>query len=170
LADVGFIVLLILHIGFIVTWFGGAALFTMIIAPSLAKIAPASRAEFVIATFPRYVRFIAVTATGSVVFGVLLFGYVTRSATSLAPSSSGLSLIEAGAVLGLLAYVIAVGVVYPSANKLVKTMKQISNSPGGASQSASEISQLQKRIRIGASSATGILALTLILMIVGASV
>jgi hypothetical protein len=170
LADTVFIVLLILHIGFIVTWFGGAALFTMIIAPSLAKIAPASRADFVIATFPRYIRFIVATATGSVLFGVLLFGYVTRSATSLAPSSSGLSLIYAGAVLGLLAYIIAIGVVYPAANKLVKTMKQMSNSPGTATQSEPNIAQLQKRMRIGASSATGILALTLILMIVGASV
>ena len=72
--------------------------------------------------------------------------------------------------MGLLAYIVLMGVVYPSANKLVKTMKQISSSPGGAGQSESNISQLQKRMRIGASSATGILALTLILMIVGASV
>ncbi len=141
----------------------------MIIAPSLAKIAPASRADFVIATFPRYIRFIVATATGSVLFGVLLFGYIARS-TSLAPSSSGLPLIYAGAVLGLLAYIVLIGIVYPSATKLVKTMKQMPSSPGGAGQSESNILQLQKRMRIGASSATGILALTLILMIVGASV
>jgi len=141
----------------------------MIIAPSLAKIAPTSRADFVIATFPRYIRFILITATGSVLFGVLLFGYIAGS-PSLAPSTSSLPLIYAGAVLGLLAYIIAIGVVYPTANKLVKTMKQMSNSPGGGGQSESNISQLQKRMRIGASSATGILALTLILMIVGASV
>ena len=170
MADTIFLILLILHIGFIVTWFGGAALFSMIIAPSLAKIAPASRAEFVIATLPRYMRFIALSAIGSVLFGVLLFGYVTRSAISLGPSSSGLPLIEAGAVLGLLAFILAMGVVYPAGNKLVKTMKQVSSSTAGASQSESVISQLQKRMRIGASSAAGILAITLILMIVGASV
>ncbi|HXQ92202.1 MAG TPA: hypothetical protein VN739_04290 [Nitrososphaerales archaeon] len=169
MADIVFIAILILHIGFIVTWFGGAALFSMIIAPSLAKIAPAARAEFVIATLPRYIRFIAGSATGAIIFGVLLFGYISRS-TTLAPSSSGLPLIEAGAVLGLLAYIIAMGVVYPTANKLVKTMKQMSSSTGAAGQSESAIAQMQQRMRIGASAAAGILGLTLILMIVGASV
>jgi uncharacterized membrane protein len=169
LTDVVFIVLLVLHISFIVTWFGGAALFSTIIAPSIAKIAPAARTEFIIATLPRYVRFIAGSATGSIIFGVLLFGYISGS-TSLAPSSSGLPLIEAGAVLGLIAFVIAIGVVYPTANKLVKTMKQMANSAGAAGQSESNIPQLQKRMRIGASAVAVILGLTLILMIVGASV
>jgi len=165
LADIIFVVLLVLHIGFIVVWAGAATLFSMIISPSLGRITPAARAEFVTATLPRYIRFIVASATGSILFGVLLFGYIFRSST-LAPSSSGLPLVEAGAALGLIAYIVAIGVVYPTANKLVKTIKQMPATEADQG----EIAQLQKRMRVGASSAAGILALTLILMVVGASI
>jgi len=169
LADIIFLVLLILHIGFIVSWLGGALLFVSIITPTLAKISASSRIEFIVATLPRYIRFIGITATGSLVAGVLLFVYITRVATSLAPSESGFPFIGIGAAFGLAAVIVALGVVIPTGSKLVKLLKQMPASNESPS-SMPKAAQLQKRLRTGASSAVGLLALTLILMIVGESI
>ena len=170
MADVVFVVLLILHIAFIAIWAGAATLFSSIVAPALQKISPSSRAEFVIEILPRYTRFIVGTATGAIVVGVILYGYIIRVATSYAPSSSGLPFIEAGAVSGLIAYAIAVGVVYPTANKLVSKLKMMPKPAKAGDPSVLEVARLQNRLRAGAGSAAGILALTLVLMVVGASI
>src|SRR5207249_8469 len=58
MVDVLFIVLLVLHVGSIVAWMGGGALFLSVISPSLSKMSPSSRSEFVRLTLPRYFRFI----------------------------------------------------------------------------------------------------------------
>jgi hypothetical protein len=171
LADIIFLVLLIIHVGFIVAWLGGAVLFVSIITPALAKISASSRIEFTVATLPRYVRFIGVAATGSVVAGVLLLLYISGVATSLAPSGSGFPFIGVGALFGLAALVIATGVVIPAGNKLVRVLKSIStNTTNQIPSPMSEALGLQKRLRTGAILAVALLSVTLILMIIGANI
>jgi uncharacterized membrane protein len=170
LADFIFLMLVILHIGFIVGWMGGGILFVSIINPAIAKISASSRAEFVLAVLPRYIRFVGFVSTGAVVAGVLLFLYITQVATSLAPSGSGLPFIVFGALLGLVALILATGVVIPTSNKLVQALRSASGGPQtGASSPATVIAGMQKRLRASASSAVGLLAITLILMVIGAS-
>jgi hypothetical protein len=169
LADIVFIVLLALHITFIALWAGAASILSSVIFPSLGKLSPSTRAEFIISTLPRIVRFVFGVATGALVAGVLLFGYEIRVATALAPSTLGTTFIAVGAVLGLIAYVLAIGVVYPTAYKLVKTLTQARDDKTGGPPPA-ELPKLQSRLRMTSGAIAGLLALVLILMVIGASV
>ncbi len=81
-ADATFLVLLVLHVGAIVAWMGGAALFVSVIIPSLSKMSPASRAEFIQSALPRYLRFITGSSILAIIAGVILYGYVTTQTTN----------------------------------------------------------------------------------------
>src|SRR5438046_8327835 len=94
MADALFLVLLILHIGAIVSWMACSALFVSVIIPSLSKMSPASRAEFIQSALPRYLRFITGSSILAITAGLILYGYIT-------PSGPGAIYIQAGAVLGL---------------------------------------------------------------------
>ena len=163
MADYIVIILLVLHITFIALWAGAAVILSSIVMPSLAKISAGSRAEFSLTTLPLFARFIAITSTGAVLAGVLLFFYETQVATSLAPSSSGVIFIVAGAGIGLIAYILAIGVSYPTANRVVGLLKSTDQ------QAKSEIPRLQARMSAAAGAVSGLLAVTLVLMVIGAS-
>src|SRR5437660_11340218 len=98
-ADATFLVLLVLHIGAIVAWMGGAALFVSVIIPSLSKMSPSSRAEFIQSALPRYLRFITGSSILAIIAGLILYGYTTKTATSLDTSTSALVYIQAGDIL-----------------------------------------------------------------------
>jgi hypothetical protein len=168
LAESVVIILLALHIGFITLWTGAASILSMIILPSVGKLSPSSRAEFIIETVPRYARFIVANAIGAIIAGVLLFGYETRGSVGYAPSPLGTMIIEAGAGLGLIAFALAIGVAYPTANKLVRILKQAS--AADKQSNTADIPRLQGRMRMTAGATAGLLALTILLMVVGATV
>ncbi len=178
MADAVFLVLLVLHVASIVGWMGGAVFFVSVVSPSLRIMSMASRIEFVLSTFPGYVRFIGGASITAVAAGVLLYGYITLVATSLAPSSSGLIALEVGAVLSLIALIIALGVIIPTARKLVSLAKQMPKPLGGAAEGASpaenpvvvQMTSLQRRLAIGGRLGVSLLGLALILMVVGASI
>ncbi len=169
-AEIIVIILLVAHIAFIALWAGAAALTSSILFPSLAQISASSRAEFLIAALPRLARFTVGVATGAVVAGILLFGYETRVATGYAPSSLGTAFIAVGAIVGLISYALALGVVYPTANKLVKTLKSSKGEDQSTGAMPAGIPQMQVRMRMTAGAVSGLLALALILMVIGATV
>ncbi len=176
MADVVFIVLLILHLGSVVAWMGGATAFVSVISPSLRKMSSSARAEFVVSTLPSYTRFIITTSSVAIVAGVLLFGYITMVTTALAPTGTGLILVEAGAGSGLVVTILALGVIVPTGRKMVSLAKQV-NGPTSQSQAEqsenpmpAQIASLQKRLSASSGAGVALLALTLILMIAGASI
>jgi uncharacterized membrane protein len=166
MADPVFIVLLVLHVGAVVAWMGGAALFVSVIMPSISKISPSSRGEFVQSALPRYIQFSAGSAVLAIIAGLALYGYATQAGPPLAPTSQGSPFIQAGAILGLIVLIIALGIMVPSGRKFVALTKQPigPQDPKGA-----EIASLQKRMGIAARLGLALLGLTLILMVVGAS-
>lgn len=173
MVDSVFLVLLVLHVGSIVAWMGGAALFISVLAPSLAKMSPASRAEFILSALPRYLRFVGGSSVVAVIAGLLLYAYTTQAATSLAPSSSGLIYVQAGAVLGLAVLIIAFGVMIPSGRKLVSLVGQLSKpqtTPPSEGSAAVTIASLQKRLGMAGRLGVTLLAFALILMVIGASI
>src|SRR5438046_5523100 len=103
MADPLLLVLLILHIGAIVAWMGGAALFVSVIIPSLSKMSPASRAEFIQSALPRYLRFITGSSILAITAVLILYGYIT-------PSGRGAIYIQAGAVLVIVIILIALSI------------------------------------------------------------
>ncbi len=172
MADAVFLVLLVLHVGSIVAWMGGATLFVSIVSPSLRRMSPTSRSEFVLSTLPPYMRFIGGSSIVSVIAGLALYAYITQVATSLAPTSSGLIYIQLGAVVSLVVLLIAFGVVIPTGRKLVSLLKQSQKqaAPDVDTSMSAQMASLQKRLAMGARLGVFLLTLTLILMIVGASI
>ena len=166
MADPVFIILLILHVGAVVAWMGGAALFVSVIMPSLSKISPPSRGEFIQSALPRYLRFSAGSAVLAIIAGLALYGYAVQADPTLAPSTQGSPYIQTGAILGLVVLIIALGVLVPAGRKFVALTKQplLPQDP-----KAAEITSLQRRMGISARLGLVLLGITLILMVVGAS-
>jgi uncharacterized membrane protein len=168
MADAVFLVLLILHVGSIIAWMGGATLFVSVLTPALRKMSPGSRGEFVVSAIPSYMRFIGGSSIAAAVAGLALYAYITQVATSLAPSGSGAIYIQIGAVVTLIVLVIAFGVLIPTSRKLVGLLKQAA--PGGDSVISAQVGSLQKRLGMAARLGVLLLAVTFILMIVGANI
>src|SRR5713101_1148637 len=172
-ADAAFLVLLILHVGAIVAWMGGAALFVSVIIPSLSKMSPASRAEFIQSALPRYLRFITGSSILAIIAGLILYGYVTTQTTgSFALTGPGLVYIQAGAVLGLVVLIIALGVLVPAGRKFISLTKQAPKPQAQPAQdpTVARIAGLQKRMGIAGRLGVTLLAIALILMVIGASI
>ncbi len=172
MADPVFLVLLVLHVGSIIAWMGGATLFVSVLTPALRRMSPASRGEFVVSVIPSYMRFIGGSSIAAAVAGLALYAYITQTAPSLAPSSSGLSYIQIGAVVTLIVLLIAFGVLIPTSRKLVALLKQSQKqaTPGGDDAMSAQVASLQKRLGIAARVGVFLLGVTFILMIVGASI
>jgi uncharacterized membrane protein len=172
MADAVFLVLLVLHVGSIIAWMGGATLFVSVLTPALRKMSAATRGEFVLSVIPSYMRFIGGSSIAAAVAGLALYAYITQVATSLSPSSSGLIYIQIGAVVTLIVLLIAFGVLIPTSRKLVALLKQSQKqaAPSGDSPMSAQVASLQKRLGMAARLGVLLLALTLILMIVGASI
>ena len=172
MSDAVFLVLLILHVGSIIAWMGGATLFVSVLTPALRRMSPAARGEFIVSVIPSYMRFIGGSSIAAAVAGLALYAYITQVVTSLAPSNSGLVYIQAGAVVTLIVLVIAFGVLIPTSRKLVGLLKQSQKQgmPGNDSAMSAQVGSLQKRLGMAARLGVFLLALTFILMIVGASI
>jgi uncharacterized membrane protein len=173
-ADAPFLILLVLHIGAIVAWMGGAALFVSVIIPSLSKMSPPSRAEFIQSALPRYLRFITGSSILAIVAGVILYGYATTQTTSsFALTGPGLVYIQAGAVLGLVVLIIALGVLVPAGRKFISLTMQAPKplpEPSAQDQKAAQIAGLQKRMGLAGRLGVALLGIALVLMIIGASI
>jgi hypothetical protein len=152
---------------------GGAGLFVSVIIPSLSKMSPPSRAEFIQSALPRYLRFITGSSILAIVAGLILYGYTTQQATSYAPSLSGSIYIQAGAVLGLVVLIIALGILVPTGRKFISLTKQAPKPPADQSAQnpmAAQMAGLQKRMGIAGRLGVALLGIALILMIIGASI
>src|SRR5712692_4983853 len=168
MAEALFLVLLILHIGAIVAWMGGAALFVSVIIPSLSKMSPTSRNEFILSALPRYLRFITGSSILAIIAGLILYGYYF--ATSPASSFPGLNYIQAGAVLGLIVLIIALGILVPSGQKLISFAKQTPKpqaEPPAQEPVTTQSARLQRRMGMAGRLGVALLGIALILMIIG---
>src|SRR2546427_102647 len=91
---------------------------------------------------------------------------------SPASSFPGLVYIQAGAVLGLVVLIIALGILVPSGRKLISLVKQ--GPKPQAEQAAkdptlAQITRLQRRMGMAGRLGVALLGIALILMIIGAS-
>lgn len=170
MADAVFLVLLVLHVGSIIAWMGGATVFVSVLSPGLRRMSPTSRGEFTVSMLPSYMRFIGGSSIGAAVAGLALYAYITQVATSLAPSNSGLPYIQVGAVVTLIVLLIAFGILIPTSRKLVALLKQSQGEPAADAVVTAQVAGLQKRLGMAARLGVLLLAVTFILMIVGASI
>jgi uncharacterized membrane protein len=162
--DIVFLTLLVVHIGSIVSWMGGALLFVSVISPSLRSMSPAARGEFVTSTLPRYFRFIQGTALTAVVAGLALYGYMISS--NQAPSGSAQNALQAGALIALIALIILFGLGIPAGKKMVALIKQMGKTP--SEDLAGQVARQQSKVSMASRIGLALLGITLILMILGA--
>lgn len=162
--DVLFLGLLVIHVGSMVAWMGGMSLFVSVISPSIAKMSPAARGEFVASTVPRYFRFTLATAITSVIAGLALYGYMIS--IDQAPTGSAQVSLSAGAALGLIALILLLGLGLPAGRKMVAIVKQMGSAPNEGL--AGQMMAQQRKAMMGARIGLALLGITLILMILGA--
>jgi hypothetical protein len=128
---------------------------------------PGARAEFVRKIIPRFTRYVIATSLIAIVFGVALYGYAFEAKNL--PTGIALILLQAGAGLGLIAFIIALGLVIPTARRMVRILNENKNgSPVQGTQTGGLVA-MQSRVRTGTVVVTVLLFLVLVLMVVGAS-
>ena len=165
MTDIIFLILLVFHITAIVAWMGGGVLFVSVVTPSLRDMSPSSKSEFIRSTLPRYFRFITGSSITALIAGLILYGYITVAATSLAPTSSGQIYIQVGAVLGLISLIFVLGFAMPAGRKLVSLTNQTAKAP--SENMEGQMASLQRRLAMGARLGVVLLGITLVLMILG---
>ncbi len=166
MADIVYLALLFIHIISIVVWMGATILFISVLGPSMRRLNPASRLDLFKAMGPAYQRNITSSSTIAIAAGLILYAYITRVQSSLAPSSSGMLWILAGIILGLAAYIIGMVLGVRSNRRLLKLSSQ---SPAGA-EPPSQVQLLQRRLLMGGLISAILLVLALLSMVVGASI
>jgi len=164
MTDLLFLTLLVVHVGSIVAWLGGAVLFVSVISPSLRNMSPPARGEFVIATLPRYFRFIQGSSLIAVLAGLSLYGYMI--ATNQAPSGDSQISLQVGAVIALVALVILYGLGLPAGRRMVALVKQMGKTP--SEDMAGQVALQQRKVAMASRVGVALLGITLVLMILGA--
>ena len=164
--DIVFLALLIVHVGSIVSWMGGAILFVSVITPSLSSMSPAARGEFVISILPRFFRFIQGSSTLAVLAGLSLYGYMIIA--NRPPTTSAQASLSAGALIALVALVIFYSIGRPAGKKMVSLVKQMAQGPSG--DLVAQLAVQQRKAAMASRIGVALLGITLILMIVGAGI
>ena len=112
-----------LHILAAIGWMGTAMFLVMVLTPSMRVLSPSSRRDLILRLFPRFIRYVTVFATLTLVAGILLaFGYAGSSLQLLSPTTAWGLRITVGASLALVAYALAIGLGLRSARKIVKIL------------------------------------------------
>ena len=151
------------HILGAIGWLGAVMLFGMLIGPLLPGLSPTTRGELIVKLFPRFVRYIQVFAIATPVFGVSLVLSVAGGDLSvMSPSNSFGLFISTGAVITVVVLIIAFAVVLPTARRIVQVVIRMQENPGPP---PPELPAIQKRLRIGATTAMVLLMIVLAFMV-----
>lgn len=158
-------ILLIWHVGSVILWFGSSATFVMAVYPSLGSLDEAQRRSYLHAFLPKFSKLVGGATTSAAIAGLALFGYVTSVTTSITPTGWRFIFVSVGALLGLIAAFLTLGVALPLARRFLNPRSQISNGP--------KYSVLDEATMAGGLNGTMraiviILSLTFALMVMGA--
>ncbi len=153
-----------LHILTAISWMGTAMFLAMVLTPSMRGLSANSRGELMIGLLPRLIRIVSVSATLTLVWGVLLALAIGLESGSFSPSTAWGLRITVGAVIALVAYAFAMGVGLRSARRILKILR----AQPGSQNLLSELPMLQKRMRLTAFTVVSLLTLVLVFMVVAA--
>jgi uncharacterized membrane protein len=155
------------HVFGAIGWLGGAMVFGMVIGPSLGQISPPARGEFFVKVGPRFVRYIEIFSVVTLLFGVAAVAVLADGDYSVFSPSTTLGLcISTGAVLALVAVVLAITVIVPSTKKIVKITESLMKNPGPP---PPELQVAARRLRVGSVTGMVLLIIVTVLMVAGAT-
>jgi uncharacterized membrane protein len=156
--DIGFVILLVIHITSFTAWVGSAIVLVFSIQPSISI---EKARDLLVSALPGFSKLVRYSSGSTLISGLVLLGYVDTVDTSLFPTGLGLLLLISGAVLGLVAFMVATTVIVPSSNKLIGIFS--SDSVG----SVEQFNKSMDTIRSGSRGVLALLFLVLILMVSG---
>ena len=157
--------LLVWHVGSVVLWFGSSVTFVMAVHPSLGTLSQDESRSYLRAFLPNFSKLLGAGIVSTAVAGILLLAYVSSVNTVLTPTGWKLVFLLIGALLGLIAAFLTVGVALPLASRFLDPSSQASDGPKySALDEATMISSLNGIIK----SITIMLLLVFVLMVMGA--
>ncbi len=133
LADLTFSILLIWHIGSVIAWLGSSAAFVFAIYPSVRSVTKDQNILSFRSFLPSFSKVIAGASISTVLAGIFLFGYISSIDTSRMPTGWNLIFILIGALLGLVAIILTLGVISPLISRFMKQSGQDLNVSGNYS-------------------------------------
>lgn len=129
LADYELIFFLLWHMISVYTWLGMSWVFAFVILPALQTTSQEKRSPILRLMLPSFSRMISAASVSALVAGALLFGYVSSVGAYKATSGWNLFFIIVGAVMGIVAAILTLGVLAPLVNKFTKQVDLPSNLP-----------------------------------------
>lgn len=155
-----------LHIFSAVGWMGAAMVFGMVLGPLLPTFNPATRGEIVLKLFPKYVRYSELFALSTVGFGVILALVMSGgNMSNFSPTTTFGLFITIGASLAIVTAIVALGVIAPSAHKLVRLTESAVKTPGPPSP---DLMKTSNRLKMSATIGLVLLILVLVCMVAAA--
>ena len=155
-----------LHIFGAIGWMGSVLFLGIVLGPLLGKLSPGTRSEVILKLFPKLVSYIQVFAIFTLVMGVALAVSITNGDLKLfSPSSSFGLYITAGATLALVTIAIAMGVVVPSANRILGITKDLTQNLGPP---PPELAKISRRMRMATTIVLFLLLIVLLFMVAAA--
>ena len=119
-------ILLWLHIFSGASWFGATLLFALVVGPTIGDLSQATSNEVVVKMLPKYLKFTVTLTLLAPVLGLVTALYASDwSFNIFSPSSNFGIYMTAGASLSLLAWLVVLGVVYPTGSKIVSITRGI---------------------------------------------
>jgi uncharacterized membrane protein len=124
-------VVLWVHVFGAIGWLGAALVFGMVLGPSLGRLSPQTRTEFVVRVLPRFLRYIETFTLITLIFGTATVVAMLNGNLSLFSLSTDFGLyITVGASLALVAVAISVGVIIPAAHRIIRFSEAMMKTPG----------------------------------------
>ncbi|MDA4134777.1 MAG: hypothetical protein OK441_04335 [Thaumarchaeota archaeon] len=162
-----FSVVLWAHIFSAIGWLGAAMVFGIIIGPSLAKLSPQARGEFMARVMPKYLRYFEFFSGMTILFGVITADVLLNGDFSSISFSTPFGLyITTGAILALIVFAVSFSVVVPVTRKIIRISESMIKTPGPP---PPELMVLLKRQRVITTANLMIMILVTILMVAGAT-
>ncbi len=133
------------HVVSVIGWTGAAITFLVSIRPTLAKLTPQTGTELITKLLPRFDRSIQVFSVLTVVFGPLLAWQMNDGAPNAFNLVSPWSIfVTAGASAGIVMLLVVFLVFTPTANKMIRLIKQMQQNP--QQPPPAELPKVQKRL------------------------
>jgi len=126
------IILAWLHVFFAVCWIGATVLMTFVIEPASRGLSAETSVEFTKRFVPLLGKFMGIITTFTIIFGAIVFYAFTGGRIFADPPSTWDSLIYAGAVLGIIAYIFGIIIIMPLTMKIVKATREFEANPDSA--------------------------------------
>ena len=120
MANIGLVVFFLWHIGSVIAWLGSTLTFTLGVSPSLSNMSGEVRTTVIRFFFPRFLRLLGGSSISAVVAGMILYGYLVSINSPYLPLGWRFIFIALGAVMGIVATILSLGVIIPMGNRLLK--------------------------------------------------